>query len=106
MTISEEQYKEKAKNNELYNSWWKLCKDRLDNAIKENEKECTIIMPISNKYESTTFSASCYEMEVLTMIESSIKLVYNCNIEVSFEDTGYITIKVNWSDNVVPYSTK
>ena len=102
MTMTLDDYRERAKSNELYNSWWKLCKNAIDNSIKENETKCTIVIPNPSAYESGSFSSTLYEAETLSMIINSINLVYNCNTTFSYSNKD-ITIIVDWGDNVIPY---
>lgn len=98
MTMTLEEYQENAKKNELYTSWWKLCKDKLDNAIQEDEKKCKILIPMN---DSTLNSC---EAEVIAMISNSINMVYNCSTVTSLDkESGLLTIDADWGDNVVPY---
>jgi len=100
MTMTLDDYRERAKSNELYNSWLKLCKDRLENAIKEGSTSCDIELSSSN---NSGTSISAFEAEVLDTLVSSISMVYNCDTTTEFNNNGYITVKVNWGDNVIPY---
>ena len=93
-----EDYKIKNKKNEMYNSYWKGCKEVIDSAIRNNKSSCKI-----------TLSAIAHEediviiQDVLKMINTAIKNIYNCNVDIDYAGNTYI-FKISWEDNdVVPY---
>ena len=99
MNMTLEEYRLKSRKSDIYNSFWKICKSKLDEAIKNNEKICFIDdIPISED-DDTTFI-----MEILRILESSIKSIYNCD-DVTYKfSTTSVSLSVTWNDDtVVPY---
>ena len=99
--MTKEDYELKFKKSEMYNSFWKTVKAKIEDAIKNDNHIVQIELLISED-DSTSFV-----IEILNMIESSIKSIYNCdNVSYKFTTTS-VTLLVKWNeDTVIPYKEK
>ena len=98
MNMSLDEYKIKAKKSELYNSYWKECKEVVENAIKENKDSCKITLRVPEGENILIVQGS------IKMVISSLKNIYNCNIDTDCVGTELYILSLNWDSNtVIPY---
>ena len=107
MEITKEFYDEKSRENELYNSYWKTCKSKIEEYVinADLHEECSI-GEIKLRIELTLADDDNTSMilRVLNRIQSAIKSVYNCDYIYYKLAVSKAVIDASWNkSSIIPY---